>query len=297
MVKLAVATAILFLGVIGLAIMQVNTVNSLHSLEVKLVAIQNDQAKTREAIDAEAAKLRESAAAAEADRQKALNSVRDEVARAKNQAQGVAGKVKEEALKSVEELAARVHSSEARLKETQDNDVRVASEITGLKQATSAAQSNINTVSTEVNVVKATVASTNTRLDSTIADLRRATGDMNVMSGLIATNSREIEVLRQIGDRTYTEFTIFKGKDPIRLADITVLLKKTDLKTNRFTIEMQVGDRKIEKKDRTVNEPLQFYTDHDVYPHELVVNLVGKDQIVGYLAIPKVMSVRPSLLH
>jgi len=297
MVKLAVATAILFLGVIGLTIMQVNTVNSLHSLEAKLVAIQSDQAKTREAIDAEAAKLRESAAAAEADRQKALNSVRDEVARAKNQAQGVAGKVKEEALKSVEELAARVHSSEARLKETQDNDVRVASEITGLKQATSAAQSNINTVSTEVNVVKATVASTNTRLDSTIADLRRATGDMNVMSGLIATNSREIEVLRQIGDRTYTEFTIFKGKDPIRLADITVLLKKTDLKTNRFTIEMQVGDRKIEKKDRTVNEPLQFYTDHDVYPHELVVNQVGKDQIVGYLAIPKVMSVRPGLLH
>jgi hypothetical protein len=240
--------------------------------------------------------LRESAAAAEADRQKALNSVRDEVARAKNQAQGVAGKVKEEALKSVEELAARVHSSEARLKETQDNDVRVASEITGLKQATSAAQSNINTVSSEVSVVKATVANTNTRLDSTIADLRRATGDMNVMSGLIATNSREIEVLRQIGDRTYTEFTIFKGRTRSGWPISRCFSRRPTSKAAGSRLSCRWGIARLKRRSDH-QRTLQFYTDHDVNPHELVVNQVGKDQIVGYLSIPKVMSVRPSLLH
>jgi hypothetical protein len=114
-----------------------------------------------------------------------------------------------------------------------------------------------------------------------------------VLSGLIATNAKELDALRQVGERNYTEFTIFKRKDPVRLADISILLKNIDLKNSRYTIELQVADRKIEKKDRTVNEPLQFYTDHDVQPHELVVNQVGKDQIVGYLAIPKVAATRP----
>ncbi len=73
----------------------------------------------------------------------------------------------------------------------------------------------------------------------------------------------------------------------MRLADISVLLKKTDPKSNRYTIELQVGDRKLEKKDLTINEPLQFYADRDNRLHELVVNQVGRDQIVGYVAIPK----------
>jgi chromosome segregation ATPase len=227
------------------------------------------------------------------ERQKALDSVRDQMKEANRQVQGVAGRVKEDAQKSVEELAARVNSSEAELKETQDNNARVASEISGLKQAASTTQSSISAVSTEVNVVKTDVANTKSRLDSTIADLRRAAGDMGVMSGLIATNAKEIEALRQLGDRTYTEFTIFKRKEPVRLGDITVLLKNVDPKSSRYTVELQVGDRKIEKKDRTVNEPLQFYTDRDRQPHELVVNQIGKDQIVGYLAIPKVAATRP----
>jgi chromosome segregation ATPase len=291
--KLIVVTVVLFLGLAGLAIMQVNTANNLHALEAKLALVQSEQSKSRETIEAEAAKLGEAAATAEVERQKALDSVRDEVVQARRQVQGVAGKVKEETQKSVEELASRVHSNEAKLQENQDANVRVADEITGLKQATNTAQSNINAVSSEVSAVKTDVASTKSRLETTIASLGRVTGDMGVMSGLIATNGKEIDALRQLGDRNYTEFTIFKSNEPVRLADISVLLKNTDLKTNRYTIELQVGDHKVEKKDRTVNEPLQFYTDGDRRPHELVVNVVGKDQIVGYLAIPKVAASRP----
>jgi hypothetical protein len=41
----------------------------------------------------------------------------------------------------------------------------------------------------------------------------------------------------------------------------------------------------VEKKDRNVNEPLQFYVSKSLY--EVVVNTVGKDQIAGYLSTPK----------
>ena len=242
-------------------------------------------------IDGDVAKLREASAQAaattDAERQKALDEVRDEVEKARRQARGVAGKVKEETLKSVEDLASRVNVSESRLKQHQDADARVATEISSLKQATTSAQSNITDVSTEVKQVRTEVANTQGQLERTIADLKRTTGDMGVLSGLIATNSKEIDALKQLGDRNYTEFTLYKGKEPIKLADVSILLKKADVKANRYTLELQVDDRKIEKKDRQANEPVQFYVGDSRQPHELVVNQVGKDLIVGYLATPK----------
>jgi cystathionine beta-lyase/cystathionine gamma-synthase len=186
-----------------------------------------------------------------------------------------------------------VRVSESRFKQQQDSDARVATELTSLKQATSSAQTSISDVSTEVKQVRTEVASTQSNLERTIADLKRATGDMGVLSGLIATNSREIGALKQLGDRNYIEFTLYKGKQPIKLADVSILLKNADVKANRYTVELLVDDRKIEKKDRTANEPLQFYVSGQRQPHELVVNQVGKDLIVGYLATPKAPTSRP----
>jgi chromosome segregation ATPase len=295
--RLSLATVVLFAAFAGLFIAQIFTIRSLRSTESRLAAVQADQSKVREMIDGEVAKLHEAAAQAaamsDAERQKALDQVRDEMEEARRQARGVAGKVKEETMKSVDDLASRVNLSESRLKQHQEAEARVATELTTLKQATKSAESNITDVSTEVKQVRTEVAKTQGQLERTIADLKRTTGDMGVLSGLIATNSREVDALKQLGDRHYTEFTLYKGKEPIKLADISILLKKADVKANRYTLELRVDDRKIEKKDRSANEPLQFYVGHDRQPHELVVNQVGKDLIVGYLATPKTPVSRP----
>ena len=244
-------------------------------------------------IAGEIAQLHQAADQTDAQRQKALDEIRDEVEKARRQARGVAGKVKEETLKSVDDLASRVGVSESRLKQHQEAEARAATEITSLKQATRSAQSNLTSVSTEVQQVRTEVANTQGQLEHTLADLKRTTGDLGMVSGLIATNSREIDALKRLGDRNYTEFTLYKGTDPIKLADISILLKKADVKANRYTLELRVDDRKIEKKDKSANEPLQFYVGHDRQPHELVVNQVGKDLIVGYLATPKSAASRP----
>ncbi len=295
--RLSLATVVLFAAFAGLFIAQIFTIRSLRSTESRLAAVQADQSKVREMVDGEVAQLHEAAAQAaatsDAERQKALDEVREEVEKARRQARGVAGKVKEETMKSVEDLATRVNVSESRLKQHQDADARVATELTTLKQATTSAQANITGVSTEVKQVRTEVAKTQSQLERTISDLKRTTGDMGVLSGLIATNSKQIEALKQLGDRDYTEFTLYKTKQPIKVGDISILLKKADVKANRYTLELQVDDRKIEKKDRSANEPLQFYVGNDRQPHELVVNQVGKDMIVGYLATPKVEASRP----
>ena len=69
-------------------------------------------------------------------------------------------------------------------------------------------------------------------------------------------------------------------------------LKKADPKKNRYTVEVMADDKRLEKRDRTINEPVQIYVAGNRQPNEIVVNEVKKDQVVGYLATPKVVARR-----
>jgi hypothetical protein len=140
----------------------------------------------------------------------------------------------------------------------------------------------------DVGDVKTEVASTKADLDTTKTDLKRAMGDMGVMSGLIATNSTELGELRKLGERNYIEFTLPKNGGPQKVGDIQMALKKNDWKRNRFTLDVLADDKRVEKRDKTVNEPVQFYLSSMRLPYEVVVNSVTKDGVKGYLAVPKV---------
>jgi predicted amino acid dehydrogenase len=113
------------------------------------------------------------------------------------------------------------------------------------------------------------------------------TGDLGVQSGYIATNSKELALLKRLGERNITEFKLAKTKDPQRVGDIALVLKRTDQKKNKYTVEVVADDKRTEKKDKGVNEPIQFYVSKARQPYEIVVNEVKKDLIVGYLAAPK----------
>ncbi len=148
-------------------------------------------------------------------------------------------------------------------------------------------------VNTTVDGVKTDLASTKAQADKTATDLDRMTGDMGVMSGLIATNGKQISELRALGDRNIYEFNISKKAGMQKVGDIQLKLTKADQKRNRFTMVVMADDKFIEKKDKTTNEPVQFYAiSGSRQPYEIVVNEVGKDTIKGYLATPKVNTAR-----
>jgi hypothetical protein len=138
-----------------------------------------------------------------------------------------------------------------------------------------------------VGGVKTDVATTRTDLETTKTQLNRVIGDAGVMSGLIATNHGELEVLKHKGDRNYYEFTLQKGAKPILLSSIKLQLKKVDEKRSRFTLGVSADDRNIEKKDKSLDEPVQFYTGKDPMLYEIVVNSMEKNKVSGYLATPK----------
>jgi hypothetical protein len=283
-------TAGLLAGLGILLISQIYSIKSVHSLDARLTGMAAELTNTRETFHSEVAKLNEASSTAESARSKTLEALRSELQKAHAQAARPVSRAGEEALRRLQDINARIAASEQKLRDTQ---AQVANDINGVRQAANSANTNLAAVSTEVREVKDDVASTKSQLNNTIADLHRVTGDMGVMSGLIATNGKEISALRELGDRNYSEFTVNKTKDAVRVGDVWVLLKKVDTGHNRYTVELRADDRKIEKRDRTVNEPVQFYVGANRQPHELVVNRVQKNQIVGYLATPKVSTARP----
>jgi hypothetical protein len=52
-------------------------------------------------------------------------------------------------------------------------------------------------------------------------------------------------------------------------------------------VNVTSDDKTIEKKDRNVSEPIQFYSGRDHLLYEMVVWSVDKKQAVGYLSTPK----------
>jgi hypothetical protein len=161
-------------------------------------------------------------------------------------------------------------------------------------QQVTAVASDVSSVKTDVGGVKTDVAKTQTDLATTISQLMAVKGDLSSTNSVIARNHDELVILQHKGDRNYYEFTLTKGqKKPV--GTVSLELKKTDPKKNKFTLNILADDKNYEKKDRNVNEPLQFYSGKDPALFEIVVNSISsKNQITGYLTTPKGAPVPPT---
>jgi uncharacterized protein (DUF2141 family) len=143
--------------------------------------------------------------------------------------------------------------------------------------ATKAATEDVKNVDTKVVGVR-------TDLDSTREDLKMARSEMGT---LIARNHDEIDQLRRLGERDYIEFTIAGKNKPQKVGNLTVELKGVNEKRGQFSVAMTAEDRRLEKKNRSMNEPIFFYLSGTKIPEELVINKVGKDTVSGYVSVPK----------
>jgi septal ring factor EnvC (AmiA/AmiB activator) len=189
----------------------------------------------------------------------------------------------------------RTRQMAAQLAEKQKQSTEVlSSQLGALQQEQEATKGTVGSISTDVSGVRQEVTTTRKELASTRSELQRVIGDLGVQSDLIAHNAGELAELRLLGTRDYHEFDLRKAKQPQRIGDIAILLRKTDVKRQKFTLDLVADDRTIEKKDKTANEPVQFYRDGMRLPAEIVVNHVYKDRIVGYVSTPKKKETRLS---
>jgi F0F1-type ATP synthase membrane subunit b/b' len=161
-------------------------------------------------------------------------------------------------------------------------------------QQVSAVSSDLSNVKTDVGGVRTDLGKTQTDLAQAVNQLQSMKGDLSGHTSLIARNHDELEILKHKGDRTYYEFTLDKNnRKPV--GTVSLELKKTDAKKSKFTLVVYADDKKYEKKDRNLNEPLQFYSGKEPGLYEIVINAINsKNQVAGYLSTPKNAPAPPS---
>jgi myosin heavy subunit len=197
-----------------------------------------------------------------------------------------------QASQTQEELASKLGSTQkevvtrtAQLSRAQkEAEQRLAEET---KQQVGAVSGEVAGVKTEVGATKTDLASTKSDLEATKAKLEKTIGDLGVQSGLIAHSRDDIEYLKHRGDRNIYEFALDKGGKPKPVGTISLQLKKVDGKKGKYSLNVMADDRTIEKKDRTLFEPLQFYTGRDKMLYEVVVLTADNKKVTGYLSTPK----------
>jgi hypothetical protein len=222
-------------------------------------------------------KLEQRAAQAESSQavlERSLTSTKTEL---KNDTAAVAsavGMTQKQLAQRAAELRAQQKESESRLTAEQ-------------KKQSAALGGEVATVKTEVGGVKGEVATAKADIEATRAKLERAIGDLGLQSGLIAKTRDELDILKHKGDRNYYEFTLARSKAPTPVGTVSLQLKKTDAKKGKYTLNVLADDRTIEKKDRNLNEPIQFYSGRDRSLFELVVFNIDKEKVSGYLSTPK----------
>lgn len=250
----------------------------------RLISMQGSLDALNHTVDAKVAGLREYTMLSADMSRKSLTGMRQQVDELRTLATTEGAKARAAALKRAkileQDLAAQQKANEERA-------AQIAQRLTEVQQTASA---RLDDISSDVSNVRTEVRTAKNDLDRTITDLRSVRGDLGFQSGLIATNSKELAALKALGARNYYEFDIAKKSKRVRVGDVQVQLKKTDTKRNKFTLELIADDKLVEKKDRTLNEPVQFYTGGSRSLCELVVNEIHSDRIVGYVSTPKMLA-------
>jgi phage shock protein A len=261
--------------------------------------VKTELADSRDQIMAELAKEHETSSVTSQTSKKSVDKLAAEVAEARRQASLLAGDAKAAADKHTDELAAKLEAAQ----EQQAKQVSaVTNDVNQVKDAESNTRSQVGEVSNkvgevtnQVSTLKTQQSATQQQLEKTVANLTTTIGDLGEQSGRIATNAKELSALRQLGERNYFEFKLAKTKAPEKVGDVQIKLTSIDPKKNKYTITLIADDKTVEKKDKSINEPVQFYLSRASQPYELVVNEIRKDgggMIVGYVSAPKVQQSR-----
>ena len=148
-------------------------------------------------------------------------------------------------------------------------------------------EAKLGQITGDVTGAKSDIEATKKDLEATKSKLERTVGDMGMMSGLIARNKEEVEELKRRGERTIFEFDIQKSNSMQRIGPIQVRLRKVDTKRQKYSMDITVDDKTIERKDKALYEPVQFVSRSSRSVQEIIVFELSKDRVVGYLSAPK----------
>ena len=240
--------------------------------------LKDDTAKSQNALQAQIDTLRESGTAMTAAQRKHMDELKEDLDARSKQLAAQANQAKKEALTAIDQKSQALEAENQKTAQQVGQVSNAVSEVSRKADTANAKIENVNNdvsgVKSDLNATKNSLDQTKTDLNANIALLKKVQGDLGGTNSLVATNGKEI-----------IEFTLKKQKDMAKVGTISLKLDNADAKKNRFSLKVLADDKLTEKKDRNINEPLQFYVSRSLY--EIVINSVGKDTVSGYLSTPK----------
>src|SRR5450631_2180406 len=142
-----------------------------------------------------------------------------------------------------DELARARGLAQSVRKDQQKSDVQLREQIGAVQTDTT---TKFGQVATDISGTKTDLSATKADLEATKNKLQSTVGDLGVQSGLIARNHDEVEELRRLGERDIFEFSLKKEKTPQHVGPIQVVLRKTDTKHYKYTMDVVADDKNIE---------------------------------------------------
>jgi hypothetical protein len=245
-----------------------------------VVLVRQELAQSQQKVDQFHSQIQTSTSVAKAELNETIATMTEQVEKARKEALAGSRRAQLAAKKQTGEVLTTLSAKNQEMTQlldqiNSDNDQKSAQ----VNEALEGIKGDVGTVKTE--------AARPGMSFPTIADLKRMNGDMGRHERADRHQRHELAPCGNSA-KDYYEFTLAKSSKPQKVGDIQLALKKADVKRNRFTLDVMADDKRVEKKDKSINEPVQFYTSGARTPYEVVVNEIRKDQVIGYLSVPKV---------
>jgi hypothetical protein len=141
----------------------------------------------------------------------------------------------------------------------------------------------------EVQAAAAGLQSTQRSVDVLAKDLGVARSEFGTR---IASNQEDTTALHQVTDRENHQFVLPKD-GRLYIEGIGLILKKVDVKHQRFSLELIVNDRSVRNDNQNAGQPIIFYVGGAKVPCEIVTTEVDNAGVQGYLSIPRSEVPRP----
>lgn len=263
-----------FLGVVIAALVIANVY-----LMVRVNALEGETETLQSSLQQQIGGVEESSSLYAGQARRELEALRQKIEEARDEA---ASRAQREASRQSSQVAKTLAEQQQRQQE------ELMGGINNARSVADEANTEVKVVRNDLMTIRSEVEDTNAHLHETASLLEQTNSDLGEINGLITDNRSEIASLRRLADRDRISFRLTKSKDMQRVADVQLRLRDTDVKRNKFTMEILADDKKFVKKDRQVAEPVIFYMGDSAQPYELVVTGIHKDAVSGYLARPKV---------
>jgi multidrug efflux pump subunit AcrA (membrane-fusion protein) len=257
MTVIAIVVAMLVIG-------EIATLSNMSSLKTSL---QQAQAKSAEGLSA---KVDQKLTALEQSNAQVIEALKEDLSNS------------EQKVGMTQSELRRARATVAKLGALEQEQTKEAEELKS-QIALKADSTQVGAIGQDLSATKDDLGNTKKNVDKLSSDLGMARSQLGT---LIATNHGDIETLRKLGERDYVEFTLAKNNKKT-VAGVNLILKKANAKHQLFNIDMTVNDRLVEKKNRTIDEPIVFSPDGSRKFYELVVNKVSSNQVTGYISTPK----------